>query len=232
MKVTFKLNGVKVEKDLPTCWAETTFDQFMKLTKCGVDKAKILSVITGLDEETIRKAQIANLDALLRVISYVTNEPFDYTLPKVLHVPGGEYQIADNLELTSLERYNDLEDIIKTFGDDNHENISKYPLICAIYAVNPYDYKTAENLSKEFLNAPCTEVMAVGNFTLVNISGLRNIMPQIVQMEASPLNRWKRGMKNFLKSLVYMARYYSWKRTLPSPVRKYIDGQSQSSSTT
>lgn len=232
MKVTFKLNGVKVEKNLPTCWAETTFAQFMKLTKCGVDKAKILSVLTEIDEETLKKGQIANLETLLRLVSYVTNEAFDYTIPKVLHLPDGGYQIAENLELTSLERYNDLEDIIKTFGDDNYENISKYPLICAIYAVNPYDYKTAENLSKEFLNAPCTEVMAVGNFTLVNISGLRNIMPQIVQLEGSPLSRWRRGMRNFLKSLGYMARYYSWKRTLPSPVRKYIDGQSQSSSTT
>ena len=62
MKATFKLNGVTVVKSLPTCWAETTFSQFLKLTKCGVDKAKILSALTDIDEETLRKGQIANLE--------------------------------------------------------------------------------------------------------------------------------------------------------------------------
>jgi hypothetical protein len=228
MKATFKLNGVKVVKELPTRWAETSFRDFKKLTKCGTDRAKILAALTGLEEETLRGSDIANLETLIRIISYVTNEPFDYTLPKVIQ----GYPIADNLEVTSLDRYNDLEDIIKSFGDDNYENISKYPLICAIYAVNPYNYKTAESLSEHFLNAPCTEVMAVGNFTLVNISGLRNIMPQIVQLEGSPLSRLRRAMRNYLKYLVYTVRYYSWRKALPDPVKRYINGQSESSSTT
>jgi hypothetical protein len=226
LKATFTLNGVRVEKNLTTSWEETTFATFLALYECGNDRVKILSVLTGIDEETLRKSEIGNLEPLLRLISYVTNQPFEYEIPEAIHVGDHSYPIAKNLEITSLDRYNDLEDIIKTFATlDTKGVVSKYPLICAIYAVNPYDYKDAENLSKEFFNAPCTEVMAVGNFTQVNISGLKNIIPQTAHKGGLLPNKSRRGLKSYIKSLVYMARYYSWKRTLPSPVRRYIDGQ-------
>jgi len=227
MVVEFKLNGVKVTKDLATRWDEVSFRQFLDMAKAGEDKTRVVSILTGIEYETLLKAKIGNLETLLAITSFVWTEPIDYILPKSLTILGSlaKYKIDDNLELNSLERYSDLDNVLKSFGDDSHKNLEKYPLICATYAVSPYDYKDAENLANEFFNSPCTEVMAVGNFTLVSIRGLKNIIPTIVPLEDTRLNRLRLALRNWGRYLGYMAHYYLWRKTLPLPVRRYFRGR-------
>ena len=227
MTVQFTLNGVKVTKNLATRWEEVSFRQFLDLAKAGEDKTKVISILTGIDYETLLKAKVGNLQTLLAITSFIWTEPIDYILPKKLTVLGTnhEYDIDGNLELNSLERYSDLDNILKSFGDDSHKNLEKYPLICATYSVSPYEYTDAENLANEFFNSPCTEVMAVGNFTLVSIRGLKNIIPTIVPREDTRQNRLRRVLRGWARFLGYSAHYYLWRKTLPLPVRRFLNGR-------
>ena len=81
LKATFKLNGVKIEKNLPVCWEEVTFGQLLAY-QAVKDAADVLSIFTGIDAETLRGAKIANLPTLLACLSFLKNQPVDYVLPK------------------------------------------------------------------------------------------------------------------------------------------------------
>lgn len=225
MKCTFKLNGVSVVKDIPTRWEEVSWSQFIAISKAGDDRGKVLSILSGIDYDTLKTAQISNFTALMQLISWVWATKLDPLLPSKITILGTnhEYPVANNLELTEYDRYMDLDRIVRSMTDENV--LDHFPLICATYAVNPYKWEDAEALAKEFHNAPCTEVMAIGNFTQVNILGLRNIIPTIALRGDTRLNRWRRAMRHWAEYLAVTLRYYSLRKTLPTSVKKFIDGR-------
>ena len=227
MKATFKLNGVKVEKTLPVCWEEVTFRQMLAHIKAK-DAADVLSVFTGIDAETLRSAKIQNLPTLLSCLSFLSTQKMDYVLPK--EILG--HKIKDNIEIEEIQRYADLEGIIKTFKDGDPKNLESYPLMVATYVVNPYNFKDAENMASTFLDAPALEVLAVGNFMLVNIRVLSVITPIIVRLGALPQNNWRRGLRNYIARSVFSLSLYFLKRKLPSPVKRYLNGRLRSLSLT
>lgn len=207
MKTELTLNRVKIVKELPETWDKVSFATFKKLAECGNDMVKKLALFTGVDEVTLRKAEIKNLDLLMDTLAFTNSEPA-YELPK--EVLG--YRIPDNLEVENIARYADLQKII----DENKENVlDKYPLIVATYVVNPYDFMEAEKLASKFEDAPCWEVMAIGNFTLVKSLGSRAITQRLFPQVATRLRKLRRGIRNWLLRLVFTIRYYSWKRSLP-----------------
>ena len=227
MKSTLTLNGVKKTVELPVCWEEVKFGQLLGYNKAK-DAAEVLSVFTGIDADTIRKAKIPQLETLLAVLSFLRNQQIDYTLPK--EILG--YKIKDNLEIEEIQRYADLEAIIKEFKDGDPSNLEKYPLMVSTYVVEPYNFKDAENMAPTFLDAPAMEVLAVGNFMQVNMRVLNAIMPIIVRLGALPRNNWRQGMRNYISRLAFSVSLYFLKRRLPLPVRSYLDGRLRSLSIT
>lgn len=216
MKTELTLNGIKVVKDIPETWDKVPFKQFKKLAECGTDRVKKLSLFTDIDEVTLRKAEIKNLDTLMEVLRFTEKET-KYELP--LEVLG--HKIPHNLEVENIARYADLQKII----DENKENILDfYPLIVATYVVNPYDYKEAEKLASKFEYAPCWEVMAIGNFTLAKLLASRASMLKLSPPEATRLRRLRRDIRNWLLRLVFTIHYFSWKKSLPSPERNFLSG--------
>lgn len=226
MKVTFKLNGIKTQRELPTSWDEVTFRQLIAHSKAK-DAAEVLSIFTGIDVETLRKAKITNLPTLLSLLSFLKT-PVDYVVPK--EILG--YKIPQNIEIEEIQRYADLELIIKDFKDGDIANLDKYPLIVATYVVEPYEPKHAEGLSEQFWNAPAMEVLAVANFILVNIRVLSAITPLILQMRALPRNNWRRALRTLIARSVFSLSLFFLRRKLPRPVRRYLNGQLRSLSST
>ena len=55
----------------PGSWAEVTFKQFLELAEAGDNTARILSVFSGIPEETIRKARLRNSDVVLDKIKFI-----------------------------------------------------------------------------------------------------------------------------------------------------------------
>lgn len=217
----FTLNGVRIEKDVPECWEKVSFRQYIDLIKAGDDFVKQVAILTGLDEAVLVKAEITNFAALREIIKFVYVEMVP-VIPKVLlGAP-----IPADLETGSIAQYVDVQEIAKKFvKDDNIGNLEHYPLIVATYCVKPYDYKEAEKLAPSIFNAPCSEVMAIANFTLAKlIASKLNI--QIPSLQAvTPLSKLRRVMRSWLYRLDFTIRYYSWKRKLPSPVQNYLNGQ-------
>ena len=206
MKITLELNGVKVEKDIPTMWKEVTFKQFLALLKCEDDIVKIVSLFTEIDEETLKKAKIYNLEIIIELLSFLKTE-MDLTVPNTCL----GYKIPKNLEFESIGQYQDLKLEASTMKDND---VEKYALFCAIYCTNPYDFKEAEKKKDEFLNAPCGEVVAIGNFTLLKLVELSNGIKVKSPRLSTPKKRFWRALIAFQKSLAFTLRYYIWKRRL------------------
>jgi len=178
MKVTAELNGVKVEKDLPTSWPEVKFWQLIEISDTGDDKAKALAVFLGMDDQTIRKAKIDNLDAILSLLSFLDKE-IEPTVPETIL----GYKVPKDLGFEYVSQYQDLKEHIKNLGKvTNREALKSYCQYVAVYACRAkhghYDWKLAEEMAYEFMQAPCTEVMGIGNFTLRKLIGsMLNINP-------------------------------------------------------
>jgi hypothetical protein len=225
MKIDIRLNGVKVSKNIPTAWDELTFRQLLALNDAGQDEAKIYSVFTGIDSETIKNAKIGNLSLIKGCLQFLKTPPIDYVTPKTIL----GYPIKDNVEIEEISRYADMETVLKTFSEtDKKANLEKYPLIVATYVAEPYNFKDAENLAPAFLDAPAMEVLAVGNFIQMNILVLNVIMPTILHLAASVQSKSKRGMSGYIKRLGFSVFLFFLKRRFPSPVRNYLNGRLQS----
>ena len=204
MKITIELNGVKVTKDIPTMWKEVTFGQFLKLSECANDTSQILSLFTGIDKDLLNNAKIENLEAIISILSFLKTD-MSLSVPDTCM----GYKIPKNLEFETIGQYEDLKlEALQMKAFD------KYALFCAIYAVKEYDYKKAEELAPVFMDAPCEEVMAIGNFTLLKLTELTSGMPVKWPPRNTLMRRLWLGFNAYRRSLAFTARYYIWKRKL------------------
>ena len=222
MKTIITLNGVKVTKDIPTTWHGVTFRNLIGLINAGEDAAKIISVFTEIDPETIKKASIKNFDVLVSLLAF-RNKEMDLVIPNFIL----GHNVPRFLEDEAAARYADLQDIIAKFKEgDNINNLSLYPLIVATYVTrSPYDFKNAEALTERLWNAPCMEVMAIGNFTLLKFRASKDGMLNSYHREDTPLNRLRQAMINYIRRLAFSIRCGIWRMQLPSHVRRYLNGQ-------
>ncbi len=210
----------KMTFDIPSSWHEISFERFIKIIDCGSDIIKLVAMFTELDEQTIKSSEIHNLNAVIACLSFLNSTP-QYKLPSSI----SGYNIADNLDSKSIAQYADLQAIIKQFKqDDLKHNYNLFPIIVATYAINPYDFNKAEQIKDEFLKAPCTEVLAVANFTLVKFNALNRGMGKICPQGVTRLSKLKLAMSDWLINLTSTIRYYTWKRSLPSSERNFLNG--------
>jgi len=215
-------NQERVKIEIPTGWHQVTFKQYLELKKAGknLNQVNILAIFTGLEKELIEKAQIKNLSAVTACLAFMTKPPVYLCPTSILGYP-----VVENLDTESVAQFSDLQEICKGFTDDETHNMTLFPLIVATYAVNPYDFKEAEKIQDQFLYAPCTEVLAMGNFTYLRLHALSNgIVPTSPQADTR-LNRLKLALVDWLRNLASSIRYYTWKRSLPLSERNYLNGR-------
>lgn len=209
MKIQLELNGIKTEKEIPTKWKEVNFSQFIKLVEAGDDPAKIISIFTDIEEEILRKAKISNLESIIHILGFLKSE-MNLKVPETCM----GYKIPKNLEFETIGQFQDLKAEAVQIKDA--KSFDKYALFCAIYATNPYDYREAEKLIPTFLNAPCEEVMAIGNFILVKLAELMTGIPSKSQRPSIPMKKYWLVLTVWLKNLAFIARFYTWRRRLHS----------------
>lgn len=203
------LNGKLTKKDLPDHWDKTSFGQFLELAKVKNDRIKAVSIFTGVDYDIIRKAKIQGIETVIHSLSFLDKEIVPKVPQKLLW-----YDMPKDLGFETFAQYHDLkEDIHKIKGLTEMEQLAKFPLYCAVFACTQmskercaelakqypnegivygeYHWRKAEAMQEEFLNAPATEVLGVGNFTLLKLIGLNlNINPN----SRKPLTRMRRLM--------------------------------------
>lgn len=220
LTITRKEGKQRMSFDFPTCWQQVNFRQYIELIKCKGDIIKIVSLFTKLDEDMIRNAKIHNLSVITACLSFLSEPPIYMVPSKILC-----YKIASNLETESIAQYADIQTIAQSFvKDDLIHNYNLFPIIVATYAVNPYNYNEAERIKDMFYDAPCTEVLAVGNFTLARLNALKNGIVPTSPPAATLLNRLMLAMRNWLETMASTLRYFLWKRSLPLNERNYLNG--------
>lgn len=211
---TISLNGVKVSHELPTTWAEVKFKHFLAVARSPKDTTAILSVLTGIEYETLKKAKIANVDDIILAISFF-NQDAELKVPeKIL-----SYTVPKDLGFECTAQYEDLQLHLKECKDKNVSEVDMlafYPLYCAIYACSQkheaYNWQKAEEMAEEFMNAPATEVLAIGNFTLLKLIGLKLGIKKDAPKPVTRLMRWRLVLKSWVMSLVLPVQLYIWKR--------------------
>ena len=206
MKITIHLGKEKTVREIPVSWGQLTFRQFVELSKCGEDYVKILSLFTGIPGEKIRDARIENLETIIHFLSFLkTKIPME--MPKKIL----GHDIPEDLGLRSIAQYEDLKDALRKTSEQ--DQINNFPLYCATYACDPYDWQDAEKLSEKFWDAPAGEVLAVGNFTLLKLTGLnlpiRNNYPIYVTLK----RKLAQGFRDWRLRLVSIIRYIRWRIT-------------------
>lgn len=219
-----------INKEIPTSYSEVDFQTYIELMKAGSDTVKVLSIFTGKDEETIKKARIKNLHQVLQLLSFVSQETIDMTVPK--QVAG--YLVPEDLNFETIAQFSDAQEVMKSYkhpapdGPDNHDELVKLAEMCAIFAYpkdKEYDYKEAAKLIPVFMKAPCREVLALGNFILLKSITLRlgTAMPSL-----KPLTRMKKlrlAFRTWRANLAFTIRYALWKRRLRTGGMNLPDGQ-------
>lgn len=201
-----ELNGVKLKKEIPTDWDQVTFRQFLKLQ--DNKDLTALSVFTGLDPETLKKAKIKNFDDVIRALSFTNYPPDLLKLPKsILGHP-----VRQDLGFEPFGRYTDIKDIIEK-EQPNGNIINHYPLMASIYTMGgEYKFHEAQNNAEQFQEAPCTEVLALGNFLLMRLIGLKNTNRKTSQNRPTLLKKLRLVFLLWRARLAFTLRYYIWKK--------------------
>lgn len=220
MKAEITINKVKVIKEVPTSWDDVTFKMFLALKDCGDDWGKVIAVLTDMDYEIIKKATIKNLDKLLTAVGFINTKTETY-IPKTIL----GYEIPKNLGFETIGQLEDIKLELKAMKEENasmDDQLLKYPLWCAVYACKnwnlkdgetpQYDWKKAEKMQSIFFDAPCLEVLGIGNFTLMKLIGLNLNTGKSSQGRSTLMKKFKQVLTVWRMRLAFMVRSFTWKR--------------------
>lgn len=207
MIFTLTLNGVKKQADIPTGWDQVKFKDFLSLDG-SVNKA--LSIFTGIDEKTLKKASITGLEKLISTLSFLGTDVPLFNFPKKIL---NEYDVPYDIGFESWGQYVDLKTELDK-GLKGLELLKQYPMFCAIYTMKDYDFTLAEKRAEHIQNAPCTEVMAVANFMLTKLAALNLTTQNNSLPEGTLLRKFRLALKVWWTSTVFTVRFYILKRKL------------------
>lgn len=221
MKITATLNGVKITRDIPTSWDKVTFRNFVDLASLGDDMTKIISYFTVIDEATLKKVKIKNLDTVLSALSFLNTPPDMETIPETIL----GHKLPKNLEFESIGQYEDVKALIVKMQGMGTDAISLYPQIVGTYAMPEYDGLKVDDFSQQFWTAPCGEVLAIGNFTIAKLSGSKKHTRKAFHLGAILPKKWRLAIKGWLTNLAFSLRYSLWKRRHRTQETNFSNGQ-------
>lgn len=195
--IQFKLNDKPLI--LPSCWEDTTFQQYIEIMKgkaSGLSEA--ISLFTGIDIESIRKAKFTVLDIVIQTLSFLNKTPDfkgkadkigSYMLPLNSK---GEY----NIQFESLAQFEDMRKVIARIDGKNVVSITmSYAEFVSIYLQKirdtEYNYDKSKAMIPEIMGMPAHEVIKAGSFFLIKLSNLLTGTTTICQT-TSPVPRKKK----------------------------------------
>lgn len=198
------LNGEPIR--ITDSWEKTTLNQYLRIMKSKNDTVEILSIITGLDYDYLKKAQIKGLEKLLYAASFINTAPVIPT--KVEKIGGFKLPLNSkgvfDIQFESLAQFEDMRVIMESVDMKDVTAITEsYAKYCALYVQKlrdgEYDGDKALAMVDEVMTYPALEVISAGSFFFVRLwSLLRGTA------KTSPISkpaRKKRTGKPSLKSL-------------------------------
>jgi len=174
----FTLNGKQIE--VTDSWEAMKFAQYLRILKIKDDMVEMISVLTGIEYETLKKANIKGIEKLLFASQFLNTSP---TFPvKPTHI--GTYKLPLNskgifdIQFESLAQFEDMRQVMVKLEPGVHAHTEAYATYCALYLQKirdgEYDGETALKMVPDIMNYPASDVIVAGGFFFVKLQSLLN----------------------------------------------------------
>lgn len=171
------LNGKPIK--ITDSWEKTTLSQYLRIMRMNNDTVELLSIITGLDYDYLKKAKINGLDKLLHAASFINTPPVVPDKPTKIggfKLPLNAKGVFD-IQFESLAQFEDMRVIMESVDMNDVTAITEsYAKYCALYVQKlrdgEYDGNKALAMVEEINTYPALEVIAAGSFFFVRLWSL------------------------------------------------------------
>lgn len=163
--IKIKVDGES--KQIPTRWKDVTFRQWVQLAKAKNNWVESVAVFLGVTPDEINKSNFTEgMDVVVEALNFMVKLPEVEKYPTWL----GPYALGN--KITTFPQLNAIleqtEIIAKAYHSGDIEKMTE-PLaeIAAIYCqgvTEPFDKEKAGYLAKQFMDYPCGEIIAVGEY--------------------------------------------------------------------
>lgn len=189
----FTVNGKPIQ--ITDSWEKCTFSQYLAIMKMQTEH-ELLSIITGIPYEDIKKSKITGLEKLLVAAGFIKTIPDIPKTPKKIggfKLPLNSKGIFD-IQFESLGQFEDMRLVMaKADMNDPYQLTESYGRYCSIYLQKlrdgEYDGEKALGMMPEIMNYPALEVIAAGSFFLTKLLILLNGTISSFQTTAPTRNR-------------------------------------------
>lgn len=172
------LNGKSIK--ITDSWDKMSFSQYLRILKLKDDNVELISILSGVDYETVKKAKITGLDNLMYLTRFLQTPP---QFPeKPTHI--GPYKLPLNskgvfdIQFESLAQFEDMRQVMGKVEAGVYAHTEAYATYCAIYLQKlrdgEYDGDKALKMVPEVMNYPASDVIVAGGFFFVRLQSLLN----------------------------------------------------------
>lgn len=214
MKITLTIKGKSEERELPVDYGSLSFRKWLATCEAKDDTEK-LAILLGIDHKLLLEAEIVGLESVILLLSFL-DKPQEFILPKFIK----GYQIPADLAIVQTGRFKDIQALCGSMKpEDAIGSLKKYPEIVSIYAMPNYldaDRDDQDAFTAKFWDAPCSEVVAVGNFTLMKLTALKLGIKSASPKPNTALQKWRLAFRAWRASMAFSLLWYSWKKKLRS----------------
>lgn len=196
------LNGKPIE--ITDSWEKMTFAQYLRLLKAKDDTIEIISIITGIENEVLRKAKIGGLPKLMFLARFMQQPPKFPEKPTKI----GKYKLPLNskgifdIQLESLAQFEDMRHVMNNLKEGVHAHTEAYATYCALYLQKirdeEYDSDKAFKMVPELMEYPASDIISAGGFFFVRLqnlsTGILNNSPTTKRDRRKPIG--KRSKRN------------------------------------
>lgn len=213
------INGNTVE--FPTSWEEVKFGQYLKLITAKTD-TETMCAFLDLDQETIRKATFKGLEMVKSRMNFLKEPPLIDEKPTKLL----DYIFPQDITFESVERMETLSKYAQEAArsEDIFIQNEMLAMYAAIYCVREFDEEKAKYLAKQYLDAPCLEVMSAGTFFHASILSLETGLTMNYLRRNIPMKKSKPGLKALMKRLGFTRPSIMWRAMWDTMTKKSSSG--------
>lgn len=228
---TITTRKTKLEIPIPDGWHEVPFHiAFQLIARDDLKETDILSLLSGVDRETLRKeTDLETITHFTNALLFLNSLPDDEggMFPASIQHPEKDERIPMprvsngkfDLGNCSTGQVEDMRETLKKHNLKEDaapiEVFEVYPKICAIYLQpilkpqkpdEPYDYQVAMEYVDTIEKIDFKTIYLMGNFFLWKLNGLVNGSQTAWQKHPSSLTKLKRALNAWGKRLASMLR--------------------------
>ncbi len=172
------LNGKPIK--ITDSWAKCTLRQYARILSLKDDTIELISILTGLEYDMLKKAKISGLETILVAGNFIRTKPeFPTTITKIgtYKLPLNSKKVFD-IHFESLAQFEDMRQVMVNTKEGFAELMESYANYCAIYLQKlrdgEYDDDKAKQMISEVWEMPAFDVIPAGSFFLIRLLTLSN----------------------------------------------------------